>query len=186
MDAAREHFLRVGFDRAVNREIAAQAGVTGAAIYQHFSSKAELFVAVASEAIDELVPRLREVAEAAPSARAALVAIVKAQWHSEQEAWKSRFLASVPIEMQRNPEVAQALVAQPGTFFALILDVVRRGVREGEIAQENAERVLALFIAAQIGLSIHSTIIGGPHSRAAIDGFLALLEGELFASRAKT
>lgn len=178
--AAREQFVRVGYERATNRDIAAGAGVTAAAIYQYFASKTELYVAVASETLEQLIPRLRDAVANAPTARTALAAIVREQASSEQQVSSARFLSGIPLEMRRHPEIARAMVAQPGTFFELVLDIIRRGVHGGEIPREKAERVVGVYIAALIGLSIHGSTVGGSHSEAATQGFIDLLEGTLF------
>ena len=180
MNAARACFARVGYERATNRDIGAEAGVTAAAIYQYFKSKTDLYVGVAAESIEELMPRLRAAVSGTTTARAALSAIVREQLSLEQHASSARFLAGVPVEMQRHPEVAQAMLAQPGTFFELVLDVIKLGVRNGEITRDKAESVLAMFMAGVMGLSIHGATVGGSHSAAATQGFMELLEGKLF------
>jgi AcrR family transcriptional regulator len=178
--AAREQFVKVGYERATNRDIAARAGVTAAAIYQYFASKTELYVAVATETLEEMMPRMRAATQGAISARAALAAIVREQTRGEQQVSSARFLAGIPVEMRRHPEIGNAMVAQPGTFFELVLEIVRTGVRNGEITREKAESVVGMFIAALIGLAIHGGTIGGSHSEAATQGFIDLLEGSLF------
>lgn len=178
--SACEEFVRVGYERATNKAIAAKAGVTAAAIYQYFASKSELYLAVMAENQELLMPRLRATVDAAPSARAALVGMMREHLLVEQNLVATRFLAAIPIEMQRHPELAAAVVAQPGTIFDLVLQVIRRGVREGEIARDRAEQVVAAYIAGQIGLAIHMSTMPPDHARAAVDGFIALLEGRLF------
>jgi TetR/AcrR family transcriptional regulator, mexJK operon transcriptional repressor len=178
--AAREQFVRVGYERATNCEIAAEAGVTAAAIYQYFASKTELYVAVASETLDAMIPKLREATREAQTARAALAAVVRAQTGNEQQVSSARFLAGIAVEMQRHPEIAKAMVAQPGTFFELVLEIIGRGVKSGEIARDKAESVVGMYIAALIGLAIHGATVGGSHSQAATQGFIELLEGTLF------
>ena len=59
--------MRVGYERATNRAIAAEAGVTAAAIYQYFGSKTELYAAVVDETLEEMMPRLRAAASTAPT-----------------------------------------------------------------------------------------------------------------------
>lgn len=173
--------MRVGFERATNRDVAAAAGVTAAAIYQYFDSKTELYLAAVSETIDELIPRVREIVATQPSARAALAEMVREMMSAERRnVASSTFLSTIPIEMQRHPAIARGLLASPGSFFNVVLEVVGKGVRKNEIAADKAERVLAIMIAALIGLSVHSTTVGGPHSEAATQGFIDLLEGKLF------
>ncbi|MDD9937225.1 MAG: TetR/AcrR family transcriptional regulator [Myxococcales bacterium] len=178
--AALEQFVRVGYERATNRAIAEGAGVTAGAIYGYFASKTELWVAVVEETIDQLMPRLRAAAESAPTARAALSAIVKEQLTIEQHVGPTRFMASIPVELQRHPELAEAMAAQPGAFYELIVEVVTRGKHNGEISRDNAEKAVAVFIAGMIGLSIHGGTMPRDHAEAAVAGFVELLEGTLF------
>jgi AcrR family transcriptional regulator len=55
LDAAGRQFGEKGYQRASLREIATAAGVTTPVLYDHFGSKAELYVAVAWEAADSLL-----------------------------------------------------------------------------------------------------------------------------------
>src|ERR1043165_9588181 len=43
VDAAREHFMRDGYEKATVRRIAAEAGVDVAMVYYHFGNKEGLF-----------------------------------------------------------------------------------------------------------------------------------------------
>ena len=178
--AAREQFVRVGYERATNRDIAAQAGVTAAAIYQYFDSKVELYVAVATETMTEQLPVLREAVRGATGAREALAALVRIEQSTPRNALAAQFMGSTAVEMKQHPELARALVAHPGAVFDLIADIVRGGERNGEIARDKVESAVGMFIACSIGLSLHSTIVGGSHSNAARQGLIDLLEGTLF------
>lgn len=55
VDAATASFVADGFDRASIDDIAAVARVTKGAVYHHFSSKADLFLAVFREAEEEMM-----------------------------------------------------------------------------------------------------------------------------------
>ncbi len=82
--AARESFIRFGYDGARTREIAERAGVGEGVLYRHFASKEELFDAAVLEPLTEWVRALAaspsEIAEAASDEqrRAALVTANKA------------------------------------------------------------------------------------------------------------
>jgi AcrR family transcriptional regulator len=181
LDAARDCFVHAGYERATNRDVAAAAGVTAGAIYQYFDSKTALYLAVVNETIDALAPRLTEVTANTSSARSALSALVREAMSSEGRNLKAAaFLAGIPIEMQRHPEIASGLVARPGSFFSIVLDVVARGVKSQEIAADKAERVVTVTIAAFIGLSVYSTTVGDKLAESATQGFIELLEGTLF------
>ena len=70
---AERGYHQVGVD-----EIGAAAGVTGAAIYRHFSGKQELLVAVIERAVDALMGEARRIVGTAPSPAAAIDALVSA------------------------------------------------------------------------------------------------------------
>lgn len=55
LEAARVVFVRVGYHPTSMDDIAEAAGVTKPVLYQHFSSKLELYLAVLDQAIDELL-----------------------------------------------------------------------------------------------------------------------------------
>jgi AcrR family transcriptional regulator len=70
---AERGYHQVGVD-----EIGAAAGVSGAAIYRHFSGKQELLVAVIERAVDALLGEARRIVDEAPTARDALTALLHA------------------------------------------------------------------------------------------------------------
>ncbi|MEY9967223.1 AcrR family transcriptional regulator [Streptacidiphilus sp. MAP12-16] len=61
LDAAEELMGSIGLVRATTKEIARAAGCSEAALYKHFSSKEELFVAVLQERLPALGPLLRDL-----------------------------------------------------------------------------------------------------------------------------
>jgi AcrR family transcriptional regulator len=61
IDAAHQLMLTIGLARATTKEIARAAGCSEAALYKHFSSKEELFVAVLKERLPKLNPLLRRL-----------------------------------------------------------------------------------------------------------------------------
>ncbi|MBE2200542.1 MAG: TetR/AcrR family transcriptional regulator [Anaerolinea sp.] len=70
LSAAREIILSQGYTAASMRKISEAAGITPAAIYNHFSSKEDLFSALLEEAVplQELAAFLNEVTAATPEA----------------------------------------------------------------------------------------------------------------------
>jgi AcrR family transcriptional regulator len=55
LDAAAQLFFERGFDAVGVDEIGRSAGVSGSAIYRHFTSKDEILAALLDEATDELL-----------------------------------------------------------------------------------------------------------------------------------
>jgi AcrR family transcriptional regulator len=179
--AARECFVRQGFERATNTEIAVAANVTTAALYRHFESKSALYAAVVHEALADVIPKLRETMARQTSVRGAFRASIEVlDSLGEQQLGVARFLSSLPVEMQRHPQVAQLMVAEPGEVFTIITDLVETGVRAGEIARDKAQRVVSVMIASFMGISAYSGALGPSFSTHAVAGLVDLINGQLF------
>jgi AcrR family transcriptional regulator len=62
MASARRLFLRHGFHAASLEQVAEEAGFTIGAVYSRFGGKADLFLAILDERIDQIVAEVAEVA----------------------------------------------------------------------------------------------------------------------------
>jgi AcrR family transcriptional regulator len=181
--AARDSFAQLGFERATNREIAAAAGVTAAAMYRHFESKPELYAAVVHDALGELVPHLRRSIASASSARASFRALIETlEKLSDRQRAAARFLAELPAEMQRHPQISRRVLDDPGEVLAIVGEIVEAGVRANEISQDKAQRVVSIMIASFMGVSAYANTLGPSLGKEAIAGFIDLLENQLFMS----
>jgi AcrR family transcriptional regulator len=184
LQAARERFAQLGFERATNRDIAALAGLTAAAVYRHFASKPDLYAAVVHDAVSELIPLVRDAAASEGSARKKLQRFVLAASGVDvHRAAGVRFLSAVPTEMRRHPEVARRMLADPGEMYSLLNDLVAAGVHTGEIPGDKAQRLVALMVALLMGFSSYANALGHAQSELAVAGFLDLLDGKLFQPR---
>jgi AcrR family transcriptional regulator len=179
--AARACFARVGFERATNQDIAAAAGITAAALYRHFDSKPELYVAVVREATAEILPRVQSAIEGAAGIKAvfrALLELVDRFDAGERSA--AQFLAGLPNEMIRHPDVARRVLADPGAIFAAFNAVVAAGVRAGEIPKAKQQRATSVIIATMMGASAYTNTVGPALGAEAIAGFIDLIDNDLF------
>jgi len=64
LDAARKLFIADGFEAFSMRKLAQQVGYSPASLYQHFSSKDELFQCLVQESFGKLAETIRSAAEA--------------------------------------------------------------------------------------------------------------------------
>jgi AcrR family transcriptional regulator len=80
LDAARTVFLRSGYHAATLDTVAAQAGFTIGAIYSRFAGKADLFLALLEQRIDERIEQIRTLPRRPTSA--ARSAVGSRQWAS--------------------------------------------------------------------------------------------------------
>ena len=181
--SARVCFARTGYAGTTNQQIADHAGISTAAIYQYFDSKTELYLATVRDANEEIVPHYRRAAAEATSLRGALRAVLtaSARLHALDPSLTA-FLSALPVEMQRHEELSRAMKG-PSEIVEIFSDIVDGGVRSGEISAALAPRLLLLFVACTMGLSLFAASIDGTQLSAIADSFSDLLDGTLFSSR---
>jgi AcrR family transcriptional regulator len=179
--AARDSFAKTGYAGTTNADIAGRAGITAAALYQYFDSKTALYMAVNEDAQSELVARFRECVADAPPLRDALRALLLASSElHRRDPSLSAFLSAVPVEITRNADIATAMAKQPSEVLAIVVDVVRRGVKRRELTPSKADAVVAMFLACTIGLSLYGAAIDGKALPGAVDALVALMDCALF------
>lgn len=155
LDAARREFAAHGYAGTSNRAIAAAAGLTHTAIYNHFDSKAGLFTAVFTQAQDLLVAEL-ERGEASqgtgPVLPGALLDAIDALRRLDPT--YVDFMASMYVEVRRHPELQ--VVFQQGPRFS-VFDMIRRlaGVSVDEPGDDAATW---FWIVVAIGLAQFTTL----------------------------
>lgn len=184
LTAARSCFGSRGYSATTNRELAAAAGLTAAALYRYFPSKLALFLATVDGAMAELEPVLRAATVDCDSGRAELVALVEAagSLHAARPDLAA-FLSSLPVEMQRNPEIADAMSAEPDPVSRLMADAVERAHAGGELSPHiDPGDVIAMVVACNIGLSLWASAIMPQGSADAIRTYAHLLAGQLFVA----
>ncbi len=115
LDAACDLIAEHGFEPVSIAEIGAAAGVSGAAIYRHFSSKAEILTVLCSQTIDRLI---EFVGPRRTAALAELTALVEGQ---------VRLVVLFPSLVRVFEDEQRSLPAE-----------IRRGVRRRE--REHAQR----------------------------------------------
>lgn len=154
--AARRCFGDQGYARATNKEIAAAAGVTAAALYNHYPSKADLLVAAFVQAQDELLGLLRRHLNRAKGARARLRALLDGVLEARgRDPLLTSFLAVASLEAARDPEVAEALAgAEAEGVVDLLREIVSEGQRAGDLRRDlAADGVVRMLVATLTGIA---------------------------------
>jgi AcrR family transcriptional regulator len=187
LGAARDCFANTGYAGTTNKDIADRAGITTAAIYQYFDSKCALYVATVRDAQAELVPEFDRAVAQETSTRGAFRALLSAsaRLHAHDPSLAA-FLSALPVEMKREPEIADAMAEAPSPVLEVVARMVERGVRAGEIARADEDRVVAVFLACTMGLSLYAATIESGDFGRTMDAFLALLEGKLVLDRPRS
>jgi AcrR family transcriptional regulator len=183
--AARRCFADSGYGRATNRQIADAAGVTAAALYNHFRSKAALFIAVFEEAQEELVRRYRLAAAREKDTVKALCAIVEvsAQSHAEDPSL-TRFMSVVMTEARDHEDLQAAIVGVPNHIGALLCELVLKAQRERRMSRSvSTEAIVEMLVAAIAGLALATSEKPAASPLSALHAFRLLLGGTLIKSR---
>jgi len=118
LDAARYAFAERGYHETSRDAVAERAGVSKALLYEHFSSKRELYVAMLEMHVHELVGRIAGAVAAAEPGEARMLAGLEAFFGFVEErrgAWRIMFRNAddpdVAVRLDRlRDEVAAAIV----------------------------------------------------------------------------
>ena len=139
LDAARERFADLGFERATIRAVAARAGVDPALVMQYYGSKEQLFAAAA---------RLTKLHQAVlPADRADLPAAVLADLFDSMESDEDREAVSALLRnCLTHPEAGRIMRDE--------VMCERSRTIAGTIGGQDAELRAGLMAACMIGLSV--------------------------------
>ena len=110
VDAAERLFKRDGFHATSVDAVADAAGYTKGAVYSNFASKEELFFAVYERRVADRVAELDRLADAAPSARAALTKAVDSAGRRSEDGWMAVFF-EFWAHVLRHPEHRERFAA---------------------------------------------------------------------------
>lgn len=181
--AARDCFARRGFGLTTNREIAAAAGVTAAAIYQYFPSKTALYASALADALERVEQRMQADAKVSGHGVAFdLGHTILGLLDNINDHTLAAFLTGMPAELERHPELAKEVRSRPNDMPVIARALVDAGVKRGEIAAGDAASVVAMFIACLMGLSQFTVMFGLEAGVPAVHAFVRLLQGKLFTS----
>jgi AcrR family transcriptional regulator len=180
--AARECFAESGYVAASTHMVAARVGLTTGALYHHFGSKRELYLAAFEEVEDLIYERFRAAAKPHASFVAKVEAVLDEVVRlSTADPTVAGFVLSVTGDLARHPdlqEVVESAWARRDSVFAEIVDV---GVATGEVAGADRKVVLDMLVTMVGGLLVIGAGIPVAQTRA-VKAFKRLLAGTLVKS----
>ena len=154
VDVARGVYADLGYEVATNKDIADRAHITTAALYYHFPSKRDLYLAVHEDAREQVYGRFEEVLDPLDSFADQLLTVLEATHQlNEEDPTLARFLGAARVDMRRRPELEDALHHRDQFrqhFFDRIVDA---GVRTGEIAGDQRAAVSAFILTVVTGMT---------------------------------
>jgi AcrR family transcriptional regulator len=107
--AAEQVFARVGYEKAQVEEIAEAAGFSKGALYAHFKSKEELFLALYKAKTISYQAKLRQALDSAPTREKKIAAFRSFYIDLSKEKYWALLVLEVKLFITRYPEVKQRL-----------------------------------------------------------------------------
>jgi AcrR family transcriptional regulator len=117
LDAAAELCAEVGFEAVTVAAVASRAGVTPAAVYNHFTGREDLLYAAGRVAIDRLGERIVPAGGPAGGAHAVVAAFLDPAFHSSR-----RLILELHLAGSRHPELAGHLREWHQEFAGLTVE----------------------------------------------------------------
>ena len=163
LDAAEEVFARKGFDAAALEDIADSAGYTRGAIYSHFGSKAELFLAVVERQRQRFLEGFTDVVDSFANLDDLQADRFADRWGDLLAQGSDR--ASLGYEftlfLLRNPDARERVASQREETAHALADYIAKGVARlgGELTIDSVD-LARVILAANDGVTLHSLLDG--------------------------
>jgi AcrR family transcriptional regulator len=109
LSAAEQVFARVGYEKAQVEEIAEAAGFSKGALYAHFKSKEELFLALYETKTDSSLAKLRHALDSAPTRDEKIDTFRSFYLNLSKEKDWALIILEVKLFSRRHPEVRERL-----------------------------------------------------------------------------
>lgn len=182
LDVARRQFAVHGYEVATNRRIAALVGVSTAAVYHYFPSKADLYVEVLADAEETVAARFRGVVTTASTLFESL-AIVLDESHlmNSEDPSVAQLLAAFRIDERRHSDIAALVKGRTRPVAEFFAEIVDDAIRRGEVDVTSRRELLALITILLVGLSDAMSSDLRTH-RLGVDAAKSLLAGRLPSS----
>jgi len=156
LQAARRQFAEKGYSQTTFKDVGREVGMTHAALYSYFSSKLELYAATLTDAQSVLLPEYLHALEACSTLRERFQRILMASAKaSDRDPTVTGFLAAVPIETRRHPELLIELSKQNNGIYQALVSMFEDAKRQGELNPSlSTENLIVAFFGGALGVSL--------------------------------
>ena len=180
VEVALEAFGNEGFEGTTNRCLAHGCGISSAALYHYFPSKADIYVAACETILDVFAGVFARVCAADATLAGRLTLIMEENLELGRTAPSViGFVAGMPATAQRHPEVLRGVEHLGAGFRRLVREMISGATRRDEVLRGADEAGFAEVVGVVLsGLGRLSA--RGQHERhaAASRAFLALIGPE--------
>ena len=140
--AAYALFVATGYRSVSMQQIAEAAGIQKATLYHHFRSKDELY-AVIVQAVNMKMHREVEEAIALGGTASEKLIRVACQSFARSQSDYSRMMTDVHENLE--PELRNRIVREKTFPWEMLEEIVRSGMRDGEIPELDVDLVLSMY-----------------------------------------
>jgi AcrR family transcriptional regulator len=180
--AARECFAEAGYTAASTHMVASRVGLTTGALYHHFGSKRELYLAVFEEVEQLVFDRYHEAAGPHTTLLSKLEAVLDETVRlGSEDPSVPGFALSVTSDVARHPDLRSAFQSSWARRDSLFGEIVDAGIASGELERADRRVVLDTVTTLVTGLLVISNGIPAAQARA-VEGAKRLLAGTLIMS----
>lgn len=149
---AQRAFTTRGYDNTTNREIAAGAGITAAAIYHYFPSKVDLFVAVFLDVQTKVFDAFESAVARHDTFPAQFEAIFDAMFDlSDDDPMLASFVVGVITEASHHPDLRLALGKLPPRQEQFLSGLCLAAQQRGELPESLPVRTAVDAMSGVIG-----------------------------------
>jgi TetR/AcrR family acrAB operon transcriptional repressor len=153
LDAAARVFARYGYAGASLEQVAADAGMTKGAVYWHFSSKSDLFLALCERSLTQQLRSLPSQAHQAFSAAdpiKALAALLQSQFACCEQGEGQPLLFFEFVASSREPAVREKLRETYGKILDGTVTLIKELQEKGLLADDVDPQALSILLQALV------------------------------------
>jgi AcrR family transcriptional regulator len=176
LDAAASLIRNIGLGHTTTKEIASAAGLSEAALYRHFSDKAELFLCVIGERVPQLIAAFDELGSRAGhrSVRANLEDLARVSLAFYEQALPiATSLFAEPDLLAKHQERMRQKKSGPHRSFEHLADYIRAEQRLGRVnTRVDPDAVAALLIGSCVGRALVQRFLGEQDTPASDERFV--------------
>jgi AcrR family transcriptional regulator len=169
LDAARRSFALYGYAATTNKRVAAEAGLTTAAIYHYFGSQAEMFAAVYDEVQTTVFNAFEKAIADAHGFAARFNAVLDvAVVLNREDSTLGGFLMSAATDTMRHPELREITLPSRNKMSGFMHRIVVEGLDAGDIRKTTDLQALEDLLSSMLnGLAAFSNVTGDAARHAA-------------------
>ncbi len=145
---AAKVFARTNYRKARVADIAAEAGISEAAVYRHFPSKKAIFLEALHDIARSVALRLQEEASREHDALAAMRAMASTFYNLTAERPDEVRVQVQAISEIHDPEIAESLQRDHLEWMSFLSGLIEKGIEQGKIRKDVDVATLVMVLDA--------------------------------------